>query len=62
MQAALIVSGSLVLFSYPLVRGYAHALRNPSSLPYNYTANLATVIAAVWTIAAVAIVVRLRRA
>ena len=61
VQAALIVSGSLVLFSYPLVRGYAHVLHNPSSLPHNYTANLAIVLGGVWVIAAVALVVRLRR-
>ena len=61
MQAALIVSGSLVLFSYPLVRGYAHALNNPSSLPHNYTANLAVVLVAVWAVTAVVMVVRLRR-
>jgi hypothetical protein len=58
VQAALIVSGALVLFAYPLVRGYAHALHNPSSLPHNYTANLAVVLAAVWAVAAVAIVIR----
>jgi hypothetical protein len=58
VQAALIVSGSLVLFAYPLVRGYAHALHNPSSLPHNYTANLAVVLAAVWVVAALAIVLR----
>jgi hypothetical protein len=62
VQAAVIVSGSLVLFAYPLVRGYAHTLHNPSSLPHNYTANLAVVLIVVWTIAAAAIVVRLRRA
>jgi len=61
LQAALIVSGSLVLFAYPLVRGYAHALRNPSSLPHNYTANLALALAIVWAVAAVAIIRRLRR-
>jgi len=61
VQAALIVSGSLVLFSYSLVRGYGHALHNPSSLPHNYTANLAIVLAAVWVIAAVAVIVRLHR-
>jgi hypothetical protein len=60
-QAALIVSGSLVLFSYPLVRGFAHAHHNPSSLPHNYTANLGIVLAAVWAIASAAAVLHLRR-
>lgn len=61
VQAALIVSGSLVLLAYPLVRGYAHALHNPSSLPHNYTANLGIVLVIVWAVAAVAVIVRLRR-
>jgi hypothetical protein len=61
VQAALIVSGTLVLFAYPLVRGYAHALRNPSSLPHNYTANLGIALAIVWAVATVAVMVRLRR-
>ena len=60
VQAALIVTGSLVLFSYPLVRGYAHANHNPSSLPHNYTANLAIVLGVVWAIATAAAVSRLR--
>jgi len=51
VQAALIVSASLILFSYPLVRGYGHVLHNPSSLPHNYTANLIVALGAVWLIA-----------
>ena len=48
LQAGLVVSGFLVLFSYPLVRDYAKVIHNPSSLPHNYTANLAVTIAVVW--------------
>ncbi len=63
VQAALIISGSLMLFSYPLVRGYAHALHNPTSLPHNYAANLAIAVGVVWGLAGLVIVVRaLRRA
>ena len=51
VQAALIITGSLALFSYPLVRGYGHAVHNPSSLPHNYTANLGIVIGVVWAAA-----------
>ena len=61
VQAALIISGCVALFSYPLVRGYAHRLHNPSSLPHNYTANLLLVLAIVWTVAAAILVIRLRR-
>lgn len=52
VQGALIVSGVLVLFSWPLVRGYAHILHNPSSLPRNYTESLLIVLAVVWAGAA----------
>lgn len=52
VQSAAIVSTCLILFSYPLVRGYGHVLHNPSSLPHNYTANLLVVLGAVWLIAA----------
>jgi len=48
LQAGLIVSGCLVLFSYPLVRDYAKVIHNPSSLPHNYTANLAVTVGVVW--------------
>jgi hypothetical protein len=47
IQAALVISGTLVLFTYPELRGYGHALGNPTSLPHNYAANLAEVVAAV---------------
>jgi len=53
VQAALLISGVVALFSWPEVRDYARVLHNPSSLPRNYTANLAIVIAAVWVGSAV---------
>ena len=49
LQAGLLVSGFLALFSFPLVRDYARVIHNPSSLPHNYTANLAVTLGAVWT-------------
>lgn len=60
-QGALIVSGCLALFSWPLVRNYARVLHNPSSLPHNYAANLAVAIGLVWLVAA-ALAVRQVRA
>jgi len=48
LQAGLLVSGSLALFSFPLVRDYAKVIHNPSSLPHNYAANLAVTIGVVW--------------
>jgi hypothetical protein len=53
VQAALFASGCLALFSYPVVRGFGHAAHNPSSLPHNYTANLAIVLGVVWGVATI---------
>lgn len=47
LQSALFISATLVLFTYPQLRGYGRALRNPTSLPHNYAANLTAVVAAV---------------
>ena len=57
IQAALFISGTLVLFTYPELRGYGHALGNPTSLPHNYAANLAAVVAAVAIVTIVAALV-----
>ena len=60
VQAALVVTGMLALFSYPLVRAYGLAANNPTSLPHNYTANLLVVLGVVWAVAAVLVLLRLR--
>lgn len=62
VQAALVVSAALAAFSYPLVRAFGKAANNPTSLPHNYAANLAIVLGVVWAIAAVLVVIRVRRA
>ena len=61
LQAALIVTAAIALFAFPLVRGYGRAARNPTSLPHNYALNLVVVLAAVWSVAAAALVLRLRK-
>ncbi len=61
VQAALVITAALALFSYPLVRAYGKAAHNPTSLPRNYAANLAIVLGVVWAVAAVVAIVRLRR-
>jgi hypothetical protein len=62
LQAALFVSGTLLLFTYPALRGYAHGLHNPTSLPHDYAANLALVVGAVVVVtAALALVNASRR-
>ncbi len=47
VQAALIISGMVALFAFPLVRGYGRAHHNPTSLPHDYAANLVVVLALV---------------
>ena len=61
VQAAVVVTAVLALFSYPLVRAYGLATRNPTSLPRNYSLNLAIVLGVVWAVAAAAVLLRLRR-
>lgn len=47
IQVALFIGGTLLLYSYPLVRGYGRVLRNPTSLPHDYATNLVVVLLAV---------------
>jgi hypothetical protein len=47
LQAILFIWGALALFALPLVRGYGRMHRNPTSLPHDYGANLAVVLAVV---------------
>ena len=61
VQAALVVTAAVALFSFPLVRGYGLAARNPTSLPHNYALNLAVVLGVVWAVAALALALRWRR-
>ena len=60
VQRTLIICAPLTLFAYPEIRGYAHILRNPTSLPHNYTANLVLVLAAVIAATALATVISRR--
>ena len=61
VQAALFISGTLALFTYPELRGYGHGLRNPTSLPHDYAANLAVVVGAVVVVSAAAALVNASR-
>jgi len=61
VTAALVVSGVVALFSYPLVRAYGLAAHNPTSLPHNYTLNLTLVLGVVWAVAGGVLAVRLRK-
>lgn len=62
VQVALVVSGIVALFSYPAVRAFGLATRNPTSLPHNYTVNLLIVLGVVWATAAVVVIRKLRTA
>jgi hypothetical protein len=62
VQAALFISATLLLFTWPELRGYGRVLRNPTSLPHDYATNLVVVVAAVVIgTAAVAVVSASRR-
>jgi hypothetical protein len=61
IQAASFISGTLVLFTYPMLRGYGRTLRNPTSLPHNYATNLTVVLVAVVCGTALAALVASRR-
>lgn len=61
VQGALLVSGVLALFSYPLVRAYGLAANNPTSLPHNYATNLAVVLGLVWGAATLIVILQIRR-
>jgi hypothetical protein len=61
VQGTLLVIGAVVLFAYPEVRDYARVLHNPTSLPHNYTANLAVVAVGVCLLVVVIALLRSRR-
>ena len=61
IQAALFIAGTLLLFTWPEVRGYGRVLRNPTSLPHDYAANLLLVVGTVVVATAVVAVVSASR-
>jgi hypothetical protein len=60
VQAALVITGTVALFSWPLVRAYGLAANNPTSLPHNYGLNLLIVLGVVWAVAAAAVLLKFR--
>lgn len=59
---ALFVSATVMLFAYPLVRGYGRfAEYNASRLPNNYAHGLLIVLAAIWAVTALFVIIRFRR-
>lgn len=59
VQAALVATGVIGLISWPFVRGYGVTGGEPSFLSRNYAASVLVAWAIVWTLAAVATVVRM---
>jgi hypothetical protein len=54
------MSALVVLFAYPLLRGFGERPTNPSALPGDYPAATAAVVASIWAVAAVVVLVRRR--
>ena len=61
ITGALALSGIVVLFAFPLVRGYGRHELNPSTLPLDYGTNVAVVVGLIWIAALAIIVVRSAR-
>jgi hypothetical protein len=50
VAAGLVVTGAVTLYAWPFLRGYGLRPDNPSALPLDYAAGLATVLVAVWLV------------
>jgi len=60
LAGVLVVSGVLVLETWPALRGYGRVGDNPSILPRNYAVGLAVAVALVWVAGIVLVGVRAR--
>ncbi len=52
VQAGLLTSAVVALYSWPFVRGYGRAATNPSALPADYGRGLAVIVLGVWVLVA----------
>jgi hypothetical protein len=59
--AAMVVSGVLVLASYPALRGFGRLADNPSLLPRDYAAGLSLALSVVWAATAALVAGGIRR-
>ncbi|MEZ5142252.1 MAG: hypothetical protein R2726_06990 [Acidimicrobiales bacterium] len=53
VRGAAALTGILVLFAYPLLRGFGRRAANPSILPLDYGRGLAVLVGVVWAVAVV---------
>lgn len=53
VSSGLLVSGTVALVAWPMVRGYGRLANNPSILPRNYATGLAITLAVAWTVTVV---------
>lgn len=58
VEAALLASGSIVLFSIPLVAGWGRQADNPSLLPRGYLRGPVLILGLIWVLALAALVRR----
>ena len=61
LQAALLLSALIVLFSVPAVLGKGRAVPAAGKLPTNYRLSLAVIVAVIWAVALAVMVLRERR-
>lgn len=55
---AILISAMVLLFAFPLVRGYGYRPDNLSLLPHDYVTNTVVLIGVIWLVTALAYVVR----
>jgi len=61
VRGALVLSAIVVVFSYPLLRGFGRHELNASTLPGDYPASVAVVVGLIWSAAVALIAVRALR-
>lgn len=61
IQGAFIATGILVVYSFPLLRGYGRRPSNPTIQPNNYALGFAVVAGIVWAVSALVLIRAMRR-
>jgi Ca2+/Na+ antiporter len=61
IRGALAISALVVLFAYPLLRGFGRRAANPTILPLDYRREVVIVLISVWLVATVIVILRMLR-